>query len=294
MIELRTILAPVDFSERANLAAEHAAALARRFKARVIFLHVIPPSPYEYAAFDEGFYAASTWPSLDTVREAIEKRMDELILATAKDLETEKIVLRGDPASEIKQVAIEHKADLVVMPTHGYGAFRRFVLGSVTNKVLHDLEIPMLTGTHVPELTPVDPEPYKRVGCAIDLEEHSEEVLRWAWGLAEACTEDLVVMHAAPRIEIGGSYGDWFPAETREQIVTAAKEAVEQLVAKVGCKAQIVVGSADPVSFVRETVDENYIDLLVIGRSVKGGVLAGMRAQAYSIIREAPCPVISV
>ena len=293
-MQIQTILAPIDFSERAALAAEHAKAMADRFGAKLLFAHIVPPSPYEYAAFDEGFYAATNWPTLDTVRESIERRMDELSEKIGAGGEVEKIIERGDPASEIASIVEERGVDLVVMPTHGYGAFRRFMLGSITAKVLHDVRVPVLTGAHVPELTPIDPEPYKRVACAVDLHSHSEETLRWAAELSKACADDLLVIHAAPPIEVGATYGDWFPPETREQAVAHARQGVDALLAKVGCTAQVVIGCAEPVGFIRQAAEENYADLLVIGRSPHQGLLTGLRADSGAIIREAPCPVISV
>jgi nucleotide-binding universal stress UspA family protein len=294
MLAIRNILVPVDFSGRSIAGAEHAVELGKKFGARLCFAHFVPPSPYEYAAFDEGFYAASAWPSLEQVRESLEKRMDQLIETVKPAGQVEKVIRRGDPAREIEALIVEKKIDLAVMPTHGYGPFRRFVLGSVVSKVLHDVKIPVFTGAHVPELTPIDPDPYKRIACAIDLHEHSEEVVRWAWELAKACQQDLIVIHAAPRVEVGGTYGNWFPPETRDAVEQAARTGVEELLAKVGCKAEVHVRCADPVGYIREKADESYADILVIGRDAQKGPLRGLREHAMAIVREAPCPVISV
>lgn len=294
MPQIKTILAPVDFSERAVHALEHAGALSALFDAQVIVAHFLPPSPYEYAAFDEGFFAAAAWPEIGEIRDKLEARLDELIGKARLKTVSEKIVRRGDPVSEIEELVESAKVDLVILPTHGYGPFRRFVLGSVTNKVLHDIEIPVFTGAHVPEISPIDEEPYKRIACAIDLHEHSEEVLRWAHELAQATSEDLIVIHAAPRLEVGGAYGDWFPPETREQVVAGARKGVDEMLAKLGIKAEVHVDSAEPVDYIREVADRSYADVLVIGRAAKGGVLSGLREHSYAIVREAPCPVISV
>ncbi|MCB1021273.1 MAG: universal stress protein [Bryobacterales bacterium] len=294
MLSVKKILVPVDFSDRSVAAAEHAVELAKKFGAKLYFAHFVPPSPYEYAAFDEGFYAASAWPDLEKVREPLVKRMDELLAKVKPAGEVETIVRRGDAAFEIEALIAEHKIDLAVMPTHGYGPFRRFVLGSVTAKVLHDVKIPVFTGAHVAELAPIDPEPYKRIACAIDLHGHSEEVLRWAWDLAQAFGKELVVIHAAPRVEVGGTYGNWFPPEARDSIEQGAREGVRELLAKVGCEAEVHVASAEPASYIAEAAREAGADILVIGRDAQSGPLKGLREHAMSIIRDAPCPVISV
>jgi nucleotide-binding universal stress UspA family protein len=57
------------------------------------------------------------------------------------------LVFGGDPATAIVEKAHSECADLIVMATHG---FRRFILGSVTAKVLHDADCPVWTGAHLP------------------------------------------------------------------------------------------------------------------------------------------------
>ncbi len=54
------------------------------------------------------------------------------------------IVLTGEPASAILDAATQENADLILICTHGMGAARRFLLGSVTNRVVHHADIPVL------------------------------------------------------------------------------------------------------------------------------------------------------
>ena len=294
MLSLKTILVPVDFSERSAHAAEHAVVLSKRFQSKVVLAHVIPPAPFEYAAFEGGAYTGMAMGPGQEIQATVEKRIGAFAqnLPGAPRLETR--VLVGDPAKEIECLVQELPADLLVMPTHGYGPFRRFILGSVTAKVLHDVSCPVFTGAHVPEVTAFNPEPYKRIACAIDLGPQSEAVLRWAWDFARAYEEDLTVIHAAPLLEVGGLYGDMFPADTRKALTDAARSEVDKLIAKVGCRAEVHVECADPASYVRDVADKSYVDVLIIGRSPNLGLLGRLRTHAYAIIREAPCPVISV
>ncbi len=294
MLSLKTILVPVDFSERSTHAAEHAVVLSNRFQSKVVLVHVIPPAPFEYAAFDGGAYTGMAVHPEREIQENVERRLCTLAqnLRGAQPLETKTLI--GDPAKEIERLVEELPVDLLVMPTHGYGPFRRFILGSMTTKVLHDVSCPVFTGAHIPEVTPINPEPYKRIACAIDLGPHSEAVLRWAWDFALAYEEDLTVIHAAPLLEVGGSYGDMFPADTRKALMDAARAEVDKLIEKVGCRAQVHVECADPASYVRDVADKSYTDVLIIGRTPNLGLLGRLRTHAYAIIREAPCAVISV
>ena len=70
-------------------------------------------------------------------------------------LNVRRLLLHGDPASKIVELAREEHVDLIAMPTHGYGPFRRFILGSNTAKVLHDADCPVWTGVHIEEARPV-------------------------------------------------------------------------------------------------------------------------------------------
>ena len=77
-------------------------------------------------------------------------------------------------------------------------------------------------------------------------------------------------------------------------MVQGATERLEKLIDKVGCKAELHVESAHVVPYIREAADDAYADILVIGRKPGEGVLGRLRTHAYALIREAPCPVISV
>ena len=87
---------------------------------------------------------------------------------------------------KVKRAAVIHKvlqhqgADLVMMPTRGSGIVRRFLLGSVTAKVLHDVSAAVWTstGTAIEEHTPTVP--YKSIICALDETPESEVILRAA------------------------------------------------------------------------------------------------------------------
>jgi len=52
-----------------------------------------------------------------------------------------------------------------MMPTHGLGGFRRFLLGSVTAKVLHDADCPVWTGVHL-ERAPHSKQLSSGISCA--------------------------------------------------------------------------------------------------------------------------------
>ena len=212
LLEIKKILVPVDFSGRSAAAAEHAVVMANRFGSDLIFAHVIPLSPYHYGAFESGLYVGAAWPSESEMEATLQRRMSEFVKQVSSGRPVEELVLTGDPAKKIEELAQSSNADLIVLPTHGYGPFRRFILGSVTSKVLHDVACPVFTGAHVPEIPICASQPYKRVACAVDLGEHSETVLCWAGEFAKIWGAELVVIHAAPLLEVIPVDGQYFPA----------------------------------------------------------------------------------
>ena len=72
-----------------------------------------------------------------------------------------------DPADRILEFAQEYKADLIVMPTY-HRRYRTFLVGSVTAKVLHDVECPILTGIHRLAESPRIPDVFRNLVCGMD------------------------------------------------------------------------------------------------------------------------------
>ncbi|MBI3694891.1 MAG: universal stress protein [Acidobacteria bacterium] len=293
-MRMQKILVPIDFSDRSTAAAEHAVALANHFHAGLIFAHVIPPVHAEFAAFEGALYTAGI-DSADPENVAERNRqLDCFAKRIGAAAESETVVLKGDPAREIARFVEESPVDLIVMPTHGYGPFRRFVLGSVTAKVLHDVECPVFTGAHVPEPPAGDPEPYHRVAVAVDFGDHSETVLRWAAEFGAEYHAQMALIHAAPSLDISGRGGQYLGPEWRAMLLDSAKERAQRLLEKVGCRAEVYIDTADTHRYVPQAVAQFQANVLVVGRSPHGGLIGRLRTNAYALIRESPCPVVSV
>jgi nucleotide-binding universal stress UspA family protein len=295
MLSLKKILAPVDFSERSAAAAEHAVVMAKHFDSEVIFQHVLPPGPYEHGFFEGGYTPSAVWPNHEEIEARVREQIEALAKKTSPDRRVECVVSWGEPVAKIEELAEHEGVDLLMMPTHGYGPFRRFILGSVTAKVLHDLSCPVFTGVHVAELPESAADPYEVVACALDLSEHSETVLRWAWDFAQAWNAALHVIHAAPTLDASPVDGQYFPANLRDTVVRLKTDQAQKLLDKVGAKATIHVECENVAPYVEQVAKGFAADTLIIGRSPAGGGLVGrLRGDAYALIREAPCPVISI
>jgi len=128
--------------------------------------------------------------------------------------------------------------------------------------------------------------------CAIDLGRQSCPALTLAGRLAEDFDASLTVVHALPAVHATAAVGadqDW-----RVEIARDARARIEKLQDATGTHADVIIGTDEPPRVVHDAAAKVHASLVVIGRSVRQGVLGRLRANAYSIIRQSPCPVISV
>ena len=272
MFPPRKILFPVDFSDRCTEAGRMAETFAGHFQAQLTLLYVLEPFTYNDIPVD----ATAT----------SERRLGEYLAEELTQFDVQRVMLEGDPTSQITEYARANDSDLIMLPTHGYGSFRRMILGSVTSNVLRNAICPVWTGVHMEQMPRLEDISFRKVVCAVDLEKQSCNALHWASRFAAEFGAELNIVHV---ISGPGDHLMLQPDTTPE-----ATRKLQDLQASVGCGGRISV-VADEVPFgVCQHAEREKADLLVIGRSVHDGVVGRLRANAYSIIRQSPCPVISV
>lgn len=289
MLSFNTILFPVDFSDRCRGAAHYVEAVAGRFNSKLILLHVLETTIGQPGDLDFGGLATSLqW-------EDRAARTQELLASFLKDelaiLNVERRLETGDPARCIVKVAQSDNVDVIMLPTHGYGGFRRFILGSVTAKVLHDADCPVWTGVHMEEAPPLEAIAIRHVLCALDLTPRSEPIVAAGAQLAEEYGAELTLVHAVPGSEaIPEKLMD---CELRRHLMAQAREQLLTFASKAGVKATLCVESGEVAEAVDACAKSRKADLVVIGRSRQGG-FGRLRTHSYAIIRESPCPVLSI
>ena len=132
------ILIPTDGSDGTRGAVERAIDLATTYDAALHIIYVV----------DTNVGVDSTVPgTLDAFEEAGQNAVDEVIQqAEAAGVDTiEGVVAQGAPHQAILDYADEHAIDIIVMGTHGRTGLDRYLLGSVTEKVVRLSDAPVLT-----------------------------------------------------------------------------------------------------------------------------------------------------
>jgi nucleotide-binding universal stress UspA family protein len=191
----------------------------------------------------------------------------------------------------IVRLAAEEHFDLIVLPTHGFGGFRRFILGSVAAKVLHDAPCPVWTGAHLENSPSAEAIQYQQFLCAIDLPVHHEEALKLAMNLAEEYAGGVTLVHVLPVRSAAPLH--YMDADLLLYLTGQAREQVDELCSKLNLKADICIETGDVARGVGKAAEQHNADVIVIGRGHHTG-LGRLTTHSYSIIRESPCPVLSV
>jgi nucleotide-binding universal stress UspA family protein len=274
------ILFPIDFSERSCHALPFVESMARRYSAKITLLSIV--QPFYYAGI--GDPGAAVVVDLDELLRDLKDRLDGALVQEFEGLQVDRVASLGNPAQEIVKFAHTQDVDLIMMPTHGYGPFRSLLLGSVAAKVLHDAECPVWTAAHTaqPAKKPSrSPAVYRNILCAVDGTPASVPLMQWAGAFSKDAGATLRLVHVVSGME--HPIPDYDP-----------REAIARLEAAAGVDAPFCVTCGGVAEAIRDEVLRHDADLVVIGRGVLHRTLGRLRTHAHAIIRQSPCPVLSI
>ena len=286
MPAIRRILFPFDFSRQGSLAAPFVRAIAGRCGAGVTLLSVVPPAWNTISA---------EIPVLVDLEEEGKERDLKLRLKKVADeqfrgLTVEAVTAVGDPALKIVKYAHAHQMDLIMLPTHGFGVFRSMLIGSVTAKALHDADCPVWTATHAEEQR--SPPLPRTVLCAVDGTSETIALMQWAAGFTKTLGAELRLFHVVPPVS------DWLAIpserELQEQMRTEARAQLGSQLKQASVDAPLRVAVGKITDAIAEEARREEADLIVIGRGSANASMGRLRSHTYGIVRQSPCPVLSV
>lgn len=285
MFPFRKILFPVDYSKSCDEVTPNVKGVLRHFSADLTLVHAYGA---EALAFSQLALPDPDLPAEARAHE--EERLRDFALKTFPGQHVETFAELGEAGTAIHRIVEHQGTDLVMLPTHGRGPVRRFLLGSVAAKVLHDISAAVWTATGA-VLEQDHKILYRSVLCAVDDGDEAEVVLKAA--AAFACTYDAQ-LRIVRVVESPLSSADIDSSGYMKDLVNAADFKLRELKGRMGIDAPHSVIEGAIATSVREEAILRKADLIVAGRGRAQGTFERMWANIYPIVRVAPCPVLSI
>ncbi|MDS0282763.1 universal stress protein [Haloarcula onubensis] len=278
------VLFPFDGSAGAAAVLHHAAELANWDDATVHVLFVADTTRDSVTVVDGRAVDALVRRGEDVVAEA-----EGVLQSLGVDYRTD--VVQGNPAPTIADYAERYDHDLVVMPTHGRDGVSRYLVGSVTEKVVRLSDVPVLTArTHADDQLRF---PYEDILIPTDGSAGAAHAAEHGLALASALGATVhalsVVDDAALGVDVRSSGAVEAPARDAVADVVAAAEAYD-----LGSVVEHVEHGS-PVEGILACVEANDVDAVVMGTTGRRGtdrILLGSVAE--KAVRSVPVPVVTV
>lgn len=291
MIKINNILCPVDFSEFSEKAFDYACSLARRYEARLYLQHVIDPLTDYYGQVPSGV-------AQQYYKESREKSEDELRKLTGRGtfngFRPEFVIEVGSPAQSILQFSERQPTDLIVMGTHGFKGVDRWMMGSVTEKVLRKARCPVLAvrkplHDFVAPKQKNDCVQLHKILLATDFSDTGQRAFAYALSLAMEYNAELTLLHVLEEV----------PQD--EELATVTARLIHKLDACVPadapnwCSIKSVIRVGKPYQEIVQLALESQTDLIVLGvRGRSGPDLAVFGSTTYRVLQLGSAPVLAV
>lgn len=281
------LLLPFDGSDGAAAVLHHAAEIAHWHDATVHVLFVADTTRDSVTVVEGQTVDALVREGEDVVDEA-SKTLQSLGVEHRTD------VVQGNPAPTIVEYAERYDNDLVVMPTHGREGISRYLIGSVTEKVVRLSSVPVLAARMQPDEQFTYP--YERILVPTDGSPGANRAVDHCLSLASTLDATVHGLSVVDDALLGLDVRSGVSSERSE---AAAEEALDDLESKAsaydlgGITRHVERGN--PVEGILDCIDANDVDAVVIGTTGRTGtdrILLGSVAE--KTVRSAPVPVIAV
>lgn len=281
------ILLPFDGSDGAAEILHHAAEIAHWADATIHVLFVADTTRNSVTVVETQVVDTLVQKGEDIVEEA-----EKTLRTLGSDSDSD--VIQGNPAPTIVEYAERYDHDLIVMPTHGRKGVSRYLLGSVTEKVVRLASVPVLTARMQPDeqLT----FPYENILIPTDGSTGAARAAEYGLSLATALDATIHVLSVVEEGSLGVDVRSSMAGQEREQAATDAVEDVMSEAETIGVTNTVrLIEHGTPVQKILDTIDSNDIDAVVMGTTGQrrtDRILLG--SVAKKTVRSAPVPVITV
>jgi nucleotide-binding universal stress UspA family protein len=274
---LKNIVVPLDGSDLARRALEPALGLAGQAGGTVTLVRV-PVMAHMVVPADSGYAVLYPEQSLEHSAKQAQDYLETLRAALAAGPQpagTARVqieVRRGDVAEAIAGAAAAHEAGLIVMSSHGYSGFTRWLLGSVAEKALRIAPCPVLVVR--------SPEPLRHMLVPLDGSPLSEGALGPALEVAAALGLKVTLLRAVPTVDSSemehlNHIERGFGRRVEEELVDAAKEYLQELSrqhSRAGLKLETTVRFEPAAEAILEFAETHAADLIAMATHGRTGL----------------------
>ena len=288
-----SVLLATDCSVEARRAQETAIFLAKACQAELGILSVLEAPP----GMDPEYQVNQVY--LEQLRKDVRKQMDLLAReAGAQGVTVKAEIVVGMPSQQINEAARTRKSDLVVMGTRGRTGLAHVLLGSTAEGVVRGAPCPVLTVRSVSDRgRPAPAIQVTHILVPVDFSDCSLEALEYTVQAAKVFAASVTILHVVEP----ASYGLDFTlshAGDEQKARAALEQRLEELAALFqgqGIVAHARLQSGAPGGAITDTARAVNADLIVMGTHGRRGfshLVSGSVAEA--VLRQAPCPVLTV
>lgn len=285
-VSFENILVATDFSPVSNTALDYALAIARRYGSRVYLTHVVGVDAYPMVAPE---VAVST---TDRQRGTAELEFGFILESgRLRGIPHEVIVEAGTLWPTIEALTRKHKIDLVVVGTHGMGAFKKLVIGSSAEEIFRHAQLPVLTVGPAAKGEVPKEEEFKNILFATNFGLGAEREAAYAFSLAGESGGRLTLLNVVPYVE---EYSTEAVTNKREQVVRELRELMPPE-AELWCKPEFLMAIGEPVEEILSLAKQMNADLIVMGAKPRKSLAGNVpHTKASRVVTGATCPVLTI
>jgi nucleotide-binding universal stress UspA family protein len=296
-IHLKTILCAIDFSKFTNQTLQYGVGLSKSFGARLLVFHSIHIPEDQLFAPPIAEHEEEAHRMADLALEKIEKLMEPYKVNWAP------AVTKGDPVDRIAAMAEQADVDLVMAVSHGFSGLKRFLMGTVVERMARGLSRPFWVIRPKRRSMPSETQAHfslKKIVVGCDLSPDISPALEYAGYFAKKFNSEVHLIHTmeSPVNEkvVDNTEGPYEKVQQtlqqrlRDRLWSMCPESRDE-----GFNVRAVIETGIPGEALIRYSKEQAADLMVVGIKRHGTIeklLVGSTTEA--VIRRSPCPVLVV
>jgi nucleotide-binding universal stress UspA family protein len=272
----RKIVIPLDGSESAENALQVALGIAGQEAIEPIFVRATPIVPTASVGSPDmltDYNYLETQELTTTFHEQTTDYLNEMAERYAERLPNLRTIAElGEPAVVIVEIAEQEHADLIVMSTHGHSGLTHFMLGSVTERVLHAAPCPVLAVR--------SDKPLENIMITLDGSALSEMALEPGIDVARHLGSKVTLLQVVEKLDqnVAGYLNGLAARYADSDVVVETK---------------LLHGS--PVTQILDHIQTNEVDLAVMSTHGRSGIKRWLYGSvSEKVLRHAPCAVMIV